>query len=51
MKWNILTHRLTTEADVILTLDTYDKQLKYLADWYRDRIAWLDEIWGEEEEE
>lgn len=50
MKWNILTHRLTTEADVILTLDTYDKQLKYLADWYRDRIAWLDEVWGEEEE-
>ncbi len=48
-KWNILTKRLTTEADVILTLDTYDKQLHYLADWYRLRIAWLDEVWGDSE--
>ena len=49
-KWTIFTWRLTTEADVILTLDSYEKQLCYLADWYRDRIAWLDLEWGDGED-
>lgn len=49
-KWTIFTWRLTSEADVILTLDSYDKQLGYLADWYRDRIAWLDLEWGDGED-
>lgn len=46
-RWNILHKRLSSEADVILTMDSCRKQIAYLADWYRQRIAWLNDVWGE----
>ncbi len=45
-RWNILHKRLSTEADVILTMDSCKEQIHYLANWYSQRLAWLDSVWG-----
>ena len=46
-RWDILRKKLSTEANVILTMDSCSQQIAYLADWYRQRIEWLDGVWGE----
>lgn len=46
-RWKILNKRLSTEADVILTMNSCMEQINYLASWYEQRIAWLDGVWGE----
>ncbi|MBQ8288970.1 MAG: CotH kinase family protein [Clostridia bacterium] len=45
-RWDILHKKLSTEASVILTMDSCSQQIAYLADWYRQRIEWLDDVWG-----
>ncbi|MBQ7354614.1 MAG: CotH kinase family protein [Clostridia bacterium] len=47
-RWDILHERLSTEAPVILTMDSCSEQISYLADWYRQRISWLNGQWGAE---
>ncbi|MBQ8382570.1 MAG: CotH kinase family protein [Clostridia bacterium] len=45
-RWDILHEKLSTEATVILTMDSCGEQIAYLADWYRQRIEWLNDVWG-----
>ncbi len=46
-RWRIMRRRLSSEADVILTMNSCMEQISYLSNWYRQRISWLNGQWGE----
>lgn len=45
--WQIFDQQISKEPLDVLQRKTYEEQLKYLFDWYKSRLDWLEDCYGE----